>query len=539
MRLGQVFTLCFVLVAIALGLFSYKAGVLNYPVLPNEEAQSWRVEAKIKFYPEYKKPIQVHLFKPQPTEHVAIVDESIVANDYGLIEKVGKTTNNKSVTLTRRQARGQQLLFFQAVFYEVTSSNISAAKVVPPKAMPVYVPRVEGQQDNAEVTPLDTAMTGLIQEARDKSADNISLATEIVRLLKRPNDDRVTVLQMNLPDSPTFAAQVSNMVNAAEVPARVVNGIILKEHTRNVPLVQWIEVFADGKWQAIDVDTGKIGVGDNYVPWWRGTKKLVSVDGGQNVTTEISIKYNREDAITQAQWKSKQASNWISALSLFDLPIDTQIMFGIVLMIPIGALVIVLLRQIIGVPTFGTFMPVLIALSFRETGLLWGIGLFGTIVMIGIYLRAYFDQLRLLVVPRLASVLTIVVLLIAAMTVITYKLGINAGLSITLFPMIILTMMIERMALMTEEFGGKEARKTAYGSIFAASLAYFAMHGVLVNHLIFVFPELLLIVLACTILLGRYNGYKLSEYMRFKKLAKAILAAEERAKNDASNNGAK
>lgn len=46
-----------------------------------------------------------------------------------------------------------------------------------------------------------------------------------------------------------------------------------------------------------------------------------------------------------------------------------------------------------------------------------------------------------------------------------YRFGINAGLSvITLFPMIILTMTIERMALMTEEFGAKTARRTAFGS---------------------------------------------------------------------------
>jgi hypothetical protein len=191
-------------------------------------------------------------------------------------------------------------------------------------------------------------------------------------------------------------------------------------------------------------------------------------------------------------------------------------------MIPIGGLVIAFLRQVVGVPTFGTFMPVLIALSFRETGLLWGFILFGLVVAIGLYLRAYFDRLRLLVVPRLAAVLTIVVLLIAVLTVVTFKLGINAGLSITLFPMIILTMMIERMALMTEEFGPRETRKSLVGSFVAATLAYGAMHGQTMTHLLFVFPELLLIVLALTILLGRYNGYKLTEYMRFKKLAASI-----------------
>lgn len=525
MRLGQVFTLCFILVAIALGLFSYKALVLHYPVVPNEEAQSWRIEAKIRFNPQPQKPLQVHLYKAQPTNHLAVAEESVVAPDYGTAEKIGKTTGNKGLDLTRREATGPQLLFYQAVLYEIKSSNI-AAVIEAPKPMPVYTPKNPGQFPADQLAPLDTAMIALNSEAKSRSADDLSFALEMSKLLKKVGDDRVSVLQNNLPKSTTIAAQVSAMLNAANIPARVVNGIILKEYSRNVPLIQWVEVYTGGKWQNVDVINDKIGISDNYLPWWRGTQKLVTVEGGQNITTEISVKYNREDAITQAQWKSRQGAQWVTALSLFDLPIDTQMMMSIVLMIPIGALVIVLLRQIIGVKTFGTFMPVLIALSFRETGLIWGIGLFGTIVVIGIYLRAYFDQLRLLVVPRLASVLTIVVLLIAAMTVITFKLGITAGLSITLFPMIILTMMIERMALMSEEFGGKEARRTAYGSIFAAALAYFAMHGVLVNHLVFVFPELLLIILACTILLGRYNGYKLSEYFRFKKLAKAIAEAE-------------
>ena len=526
MRLAQVFTVCAVLVFIALSLFSYKAFVLNYPVTPNEDARSWRIEAKLRFFPEVKKPVQVHLFKPQTTNHLAIVEENIVAPDYGISEKTGKTTGNKKIILSRRQARGQQVLFYQAVLYELNSSNIAATGDAAPKALPIYVPKRVGQNEPEELTPLDTAMNGLMQEARDKSADNLSYALELARLLKRGNDDRISVLQSNLPSANTLVAQVSALMNADNVPARIVNGVALKEYKRGVPFIQWLEVFADKKWQAVDIDAGKIGVPDNYMPWWRGSNHLINVTGGQQATTEISLKYNRESAITQAQWKSKNAASWISAISLFDLPIDTQLMFGIVLMIPIGGLVIVFLRQVIGLPTFGTFMPVLVALSFRETGLLWGLALFGIIVFIGLQLRAYFEKLRLLVVPRLASVLTVVVLLIAALTVITFKLGINAGLSITLFPMIILTMMIERMALMTEEFGVRETRKTVYGTMIAASLAYFAMDNVLVRHLVFVFPELLLIVLACTILLGRYNGYKLSEYFRFKKLAKAIAANE-------------
>jgi hypothetical protein len=41
-----------------------------------------------------------------------------------------------------------------------------------------------------------------------------------------------------------------------------------------------------------------------------------------------------------------------------------------------------------------------------------------------------------------------------------------------------------------------------------------------IGHLVFVFPELLLVLLAATLLLGRYSGYRLLELRRFRALAK-------------------
>lgn len=59
------------------------------------------------------------------------------------------------------------------------------------------------------------------------------------------------------------------------------------------------------------------------------------------------------------------------------------------IMIPIGVLVILILRNLIGLQTLGTFTPVLIALAFRETGLQWGIALFTVITALGLSLRSY------------------------------------------------------------------------------------------------------------------------------------------------------
>ena len=89
-----------------------------------------------------------------------------------------------------------------------------------------------------------------------------------------------------------------------------------------------------------------------------------------------------------------------------------------------------------------------------------------------------------------------------------------------LFPMVIITMTIERMSIVWEERGASEAMQQGLGSLLAAVAAFLVMFNPWTEHLVFVFPELLLMLLAATLLLGRYSGYRLLELRRFKVLAK-------------------
>jgi hypothetical protein len=180
---------------------------------------------------------------------------------------------------------------------------------------------------------------------------------------------------------------------------------------------------------------------------------------------------------------------------------------------------LVVLRNIVGIKTFGTFMPVLIAMAFRETELLWGILLFALVVSAGLTIRFYLDNLKLLLVPRLAAVLITVILIMLLISIVSHKLGLQHGLSVALFPMVILTMTIERMTIVWEERGAEEALKQGIGSLLVAVLAYLVMNIESIQYMLFMFPELLLVLLAIVLLLGRYSGYRLLELHRFKVLA--------------------
>jgi hypothetical protein len=126
-----------------------------------------------------------------------------------------------------------------------------------------------------------------------------------------------------------------------------------------------------------------------------------------------------------------------------------------------------------------------------------------------------------------------VVIVLSLLAMLTNQLGIVVGLSISLFPIVVLTMTIERMTLLWEEYGPDEAIKTGVSSMFCAIIAYFAMNSATLGYLIFAFPELLLVVLALTMLIGRYNHYKLTEYIRFRQLQKSLAELEKKEKGGA------
>jgi hypothetical protein len=306
---------------------------------------------------------------------------------------------------------------------------------------------------------------------------------------------------------------------AARIPARLIRGVILQDQQRRVDPTPWLEVHDGDRWRYFNPNTGAEELPDRYLIWWRGNQPLVRVEGGNNVEVNFAVQKNFLDSMSIAEQRAQVEESLLVDFSLFSLPIQTQAVYSVLLMIPIGALIMVVMRNIIGIDAFGTFMPVLIALAFRETQLLWGVILFTLLVALGLSIRFLLERLRLLLVPRLGAVLIVVVILMLVISVVSHKLGLETGLSVALFPMVIIAMTIERMSVVWEERGAGVAIRAGLGSLLVAAVAYLAMGMDWLEHLIFAFPELLLLVLAVVLLLGRYTGYRLTELRRFRPIA--------------------
>jgi hypothetical protein len=245
---------------------------------------------------------------------------------------------------------------------------------------------------------------------------------------------------------------------------------------------------------------------------------VVRVSGGE--ISEVRWIVSRE---MMSHWRSyyervKRSDRFLDRWSLFRLPDDFQQTFRILLLVPIGALIVGFLRNVIGFPTFGVFMPVLLALAFRSTGLFYGLGIFAGILCLGYGVRSGLDRLRLLLVPRMSVILTLVIACFTVLALAGNKMGLRHLMAVGLLPFVILTMIIERFFIVIEESGLQEGLRMALGSAAVSVIGYAVISWEALQLTFFVFPELLAAIAALQILLGRYTGYRLSEALRFRSL---------------------
>jgi len=307
------------------------------------------------------------------------------------------------------------------------------------------------------------------------------------------------------------------LLRAADLPARPVDGLLLRESvTEN--LLTWVEVWTGKKWEGVSPETGKLYKDSTkLLPLLTGGYPPLALTGGELSKIRWTVSKRIQDYWLLHFEHIRESPHFLDRWSLFQLPPDFQGAFRVLFLVPISALIICLLRNVVGFPTFGIFMPVLMALAFRSTGLSYGLAIFTMIIAIGYLLRRGVDKLKLLLVPRLSMILTFVILILASLALIGSKLQVRGFMAVGLLPIVILTMSIERFFILIEEAGAREALRTALGSAAVASIAYWIINRESLQLIFYFYPELLFSVAALQMLIGRYTGFRLLEIFRFRE----------------------
>ncbi|MGU9852035.1 osmotic stress tolerance membrane protein RloB [Pseudomonas koreensis] len=494
-----------ILVLLGVSVTAYQIFVLGIPVTEDATDDLWNIDAKVEFVASTKDPVKVQMFVPPLSRDYVSLNESFISNNYGVA--VNRVDGNRKVTWSARRAKGNQTLYYRLVL----TKRYTAEKT-----------KIKGPtfRDSIAIEgPEKIAAEALLAPIRQHSADVETFIGEAIKRVNNANDDNVKLLLAGDPSTPHKAKIVELLLSIAHVPVEKVHTIRLVADQPQTPEL-WLRSFNGNDWLYFNPETGEQGLPTDRLLWWTGDENLITIEGAKKANVTFSLNNSEMNAIRLAKLTDENTDANFLEYSLYGLPLQTQQTFMIMVMIPIGVLVILILRNLIGLQTLGTFTPVLIALAFRETQLGFGILLFTVITALGLSLRSYLEHLKLQMLPRLSVVLTFVVVLIAAISLFSHKLGLERGLSVALFPMVILTMTIERLSITWEERGASHAMKVAIGTLFAASLAHLIMTVPELVYFVFTFPAILLILVGFMLAMGRYRGYRLTELVRFKAFLK-------------------
>ena len=498
----SLFAIVGVLVAVGLGQSLHRHFVYEVPWMPGAEKRVWSIEARVQFVARGDS-VSVNLRRPADQPDFSILDESGASPGYGLnfTDDRGQPTAQWTV----READGRQTLYYRA---EILQRDVSSGDWdIPPPPL----------QPTSWEEPYRTAVDAVLDRAVRLSADPFSLTRQLLSQFRAADRDQNEQLLLDNFGEDNLSDLLAELLQSRGIPATTAYGLLLEDGRRRQRLRPLLHVWSDDRSEIFPI---ALSAAERRLPllvWQPSQGYVVEVTGGFGSDLSFSMLRSEQTNYGQVAGALGEANDWLG-FSIHALPIEEQAMFKTILLLPIGALVVCILRILVGIRTSGTFMPVLIALAFIETSLLTGLIGFLLVVAVGLMIRSYMSHLNLLLVARISAVIITVITIIALFSVFSYRVGLTEGLKITFFPMIILSWTIERMSILWDEEGPHEVLIQGGGSLLTASLAYLVMSNSQIADYIFLYPEALLILLAIIIAIGSYSGYRLSDLRRFEPM---------------------
>ncbi len=515
-RLAYLVAACLV----AVGLLAITVRTVHRQHLRQLRADTfWRLDYRVRFV-AHKAGDRVHIVLPHETPRCEIFRESVrqqkLAVDYT------RATEHTPRLLSGQADHSDDYRFTIRVYLHTDPEDAWAADLATPGELPAYLAETPAIPVNHPAVHELTETLGPQGATAEKIADRVFEYFKTTVDVDGSGDtrDALATLKANSGGTLSAARAMTALLRHLRVPARVVTGLRLQEDRTARP-IHWVEAVLGGHWTPFDPEGAFARtLPVDYVPMNPANEWFWTSDGGANVEAALSVRQEPLPGILLGGGEK----HWTRVFDLDRLPMAIQDIIAVLLIMPIGALATAVFRNIVGLPTFGTFTPSLIAISFNFADWRTGVLILLVVWSSGVVFRRGLDRLKLLLIPRLGILLTLVVtILIFSISVVDY-LGWTPGPEAVFLPMVILSGMIERLFITLEEDGFQQCLKLLLNTALVAFTCFLMFRSETLTWLVVTYPEVHLVTAALLILVGRYVGYRLTELWRFKPLARAIAA---------------
>ncbi len=524
------------LILFPIGMLFYKSQILNLSLIPQMVDDVWNFHLNVKprgNVSSFSFPIP----KSGPGQKVS--DEKIRSKDYKVF--VDANSDSNLATWSSKDAMKGRISYsaridIKPVHYKKIAKDYTETY---PKGLDQYLKIPELLPEDVE--SIMTLESAILEGSEDKTTLIRKIYYYVEEEIQRNTDIKTIHETLNTgKGSPLIKAKLFNlMARRKGVPSRIIVLLRMPDlrqgEDSKLRFTFANEVFLDNKWIPIDTNRGYFGERpDSFMVIHRNYDVVEKLISKKNVSYSIHAERSLINKYNKAEFKKEvaQTDSIFSKFSLYRLPLPLQTIFMTILLIPVGTLVLSVARNIIGIPTFGIFTPILLTLFFNETSFGFGMMFFGIVVLIGIGEKYVLDKFYLLAVPRLSIILTLVIMLMLGYSFFSVEITSISHKHLAFFPIVIVTLIIERLSIMITEEGMVNTLKTLLGTIVCVVLVYSLYLISALEIFIFTNPELLFSIIGMLIIVGKYKGYRLSEFIRFRDLIRQKKKMMEPASHD-------
>lgn len=325
--------------------------------------------------------------------------------------------------------------------------------------------------------------------------------------------DAITALSLGEASCGGKSRLMAAMCRTLGIPTRLVGGVILGDNERKRTSHVWVECRLARDWVAFDPLNGHFAeVPARYLQLYLGDEPLIQYSRALAFDYSFYSRSERFPRLWLSEYKQHAEASGPS------IPLLRQNAFSIILLAPFALLLTVFLRQVVGLESMGVFLPVLLGFSLSQTGWLMGGGQLLLAIVVGTVFRHWLGRLQLLHLPRNAVMITVLVLLFLALSMLTESSRESSRSGAVILPLAALAMTIERYTVMAMDKGHRSAISLMTQTLVIALCCWVVLASDFYRVLVVAYPEIFLLVVAQIILLGNYRGLRLREYWRFRQV---------------------
>jgi hypothetical protein len=208
--------------------------------------------------------------------------------------------------------------------------------------------------------------------------------------------------------------------------------------------------------------------------------------------------------------------------NFFAFAVQTAIKVGVpantivlLLLLPLLATIIVFFRHIVGVPSMGLLVPIALSITLLATGLTAGAILLTSILLGTTLAQVLLKRLRMMQLPKLSLSLLVVSVFVFAALTLCASFGLLSVRQISIFPILLFVILSERIVALQLERPVREIILIIFTTFILSLIGLFLLRSTLLRVTVLLYPEVVLLLIPVNIVIGRYFGLRISEYMRF------------------------